>query len=198
MQIENSFEVAAPPNTVWELLLDVEKVAPCMPGAELAEVVDDRSWKGKVTVKLGPVTMSYAGTVVIEERDDANRTVVLKASGTETRGKGVASALVTSTVHDDEGSGTKVDLVMDLTISGAAAQYGRGMIGDVARRLTGEFAACLETMLAPSEGANVHPRSPAAKAVGGLRLGLWALGRALPRLPGRLWGAITSPFRPRP
>ncbi|HXF36599.1 MAG TPA: SRPBCC family protein, partial [Actinomycetota bacterium] len=92
MLIENEFEVPAPVDRLWEHLLDVERVAPCMPGAELTEVVDDRTWKGKVNVKFGPVSLSFAGTVTMEERDDAAHRVVLKAQGMEQKGKGAASA----------------------------------------------------------------------------------------------------------
>lgn len=200
MQLENSFEVPAPPDRAWEYLLDVEQVAPCMPGAELTEVVDERTWKGRVVVKLGPVTLSYAGTVVMEERDDANRRIVLRATGTETRGKGAASALVTSHL-EPEGSGTRVVMHTDLTISGAAAQYGRGMIADVSQRLTNEFARCIAARLsepapaaeggAPAEAAP----PPAAAPVSGIRLGLWALWRAVVRTAGRMWRAVRSPLQ---
>ena len=143
MQIDNEFVVTAPVEQVWDHLLDVEKIAPCAPGAELTEVVDDRTWKGKLNIKVGPVSMSFAGTVTLQERDDAAHRAVLKAEGREQRGRGAASALVTSWAEETEG-GTKVSISTDLTISGAAAQYGRGMIGDVSKRLTGEFARCLQ------------------------------------------------------
>ena len=107
MELENSFEVAAPPERVWEFLLDLERVTPCMPGAELEELVDERTWKGSVTVKLGAVKLSYASTVVIEERDDAAHRVVLKASGREKRGKGMANATINSQV-EPAGDGARV------------------------------------------------------------------------------------------
>lgn len=130
MRIDNEFVVEAPIDRVWEYLLDVEKIAPCAPGAELTEIVDERTWKGKVNVKVGPVAMSFAGTVTLQERNDAAHRAVLKADGREQRGKGAASALVTSRLEGADG-GTRVVIETDLTISGAAAQYGRGMIGDV-------------------------------------------------------------------
>ena len=210
MELENSFEVAAPPERVWEFLLDLERVTPCMPGAELEELVDERTWKGSVTIKLGAVKLSYASTVVIEERDDAAHRVLLKASGREKRGKGMANATITSQV-EPAGDGARVTMATDLTISGAVAQYGRGMIADVSKRLTDEFANCLQAQVAaqPADaapgpepaaeaGAGGPPRAPApapapvpppqAKPIGGIRLALWALVRAIGRLFKRLFG----------
>lgn len=189
MELENSFEVAVPPDRAWDFMLDVERVAPCMPGAELTEIVDDRTWKGKVTVKLGPVSLSYAGTVVMQERDDQARRVVLKADGTETRGKGTASALVTSTMEPTP-EGTRVTIHTDLTLAGAVAQYGRGMIGDVSQRLTDQFAECLAAQLTAPEGE--APPPPEARPVAGIRLGVWAVLRAVARLFRRIWAAITG------
>jgi uncharacterized protein len=161
MQIQNEFVVKAPIDRVWKHMLDVENVAPCMPGAELTEVVDDHTWKGKTNIKIGPVSLSFAGTVVIQERDDAGHRVVLKAQGMEQRGKGAASALATSQLTEVEG-GTKVVLDTDLTISGAVAQYGRGMIADISQRLTREFAQCLEANIIAGEA------EPADGDAGGL------------------------------
>ncbi len=210
MQIDNEFVVTAPLDRLWAYLLDVEKIAPCAPGAELTEVVDERTWKGKMNVKVGPVAMSFAGTVVLQDRDDAAHRAVLKAEGREQRGRGAASALVTARLEEAEG-GTKVFISSELTISGAAAQYGRGMIGDVSKRLTGEFASCLQARMgaqdAPGGGdsSGGEPRSssdpagavtpPAgastrtvAKPVKGFRLAMWALWRAIVRAFGRLFG----------
>lgn len=191
MQLENSLEVALPRAQVWEFMLDVERVAPCMPGAELTEVVDEKTWKGKVAVKLGPVSLSYAGSVVMQERDDDAMRVVLKADGTETKGKGVASALVTSTLEAADAGGTRVRILTDLTLSGAVAQYGRGMIGDVSQRLTDQFAECLAATLTAAESEAPPPQ---AKPVGGIRLGLWAFARAVGRFFGRIWRSIASLF----
>ena len=201
MELENSFEVPAPADRVWEFLLDLERVTPCMPGAELEELVDERTWKGSVTIKLGAVKLSYASTVVIEERDDAARRVVLKASGREKRGKGMANATIDSSVEPGANGVTRVTMATNLTISGAVAQYGRGMIADVSKRLTDEFANCLKAQLADSQpaaaaaagpaagAAPAPPPSPAkAKPIGGIRLGLWALFRAIARAFRRLFG----------
>jgi uncharacterized protein len=194
LELENTFEVPAPPERVWEYLLDLERVTPCMPGAELTELPDERSWKGKMNVKLGAVSLSYAATVVIDERDDEARRVALKASGRETRGRGMANATINSSVQPAADGGTRVTMHTDLTISGAVAQYGRGMIADVSKRLTGEFADCLRARIAaPPEGGEAT--APAAKPISGVRLALWAIVRALRGLLARIGRAVRSPFR---
>jgi uncharacterized protein len=193
MELENAFDVAAPPASVWEFLLDLEQVTPCMPGGELEELVDERTWKGNVAVKLGAVSLTYAATVVIDERDDANRRVVLKADARETRGKGTASATIQSSVDPAGNAGAHVGMITDLTVTGAVAQYGRGMIADVSKRLTDEFANCLSARLAGPEEGNAEPA--AAKTIGGLRLGLWAFFRAVGRFFKRIGRAIAAPFR---
>jgi carbon monoxide dehydrogenase subunit G len=162
MRLENSFEVDAPVDRVWSYLLDVEKVTPCMPGASITERVDDDNFKGKVTVKLGPVSLTYAGKVAFVERDEAARRVVMKGQGTEQRGKGAASATITSTLHDHDGK-TKVDIVQELNVQGQAAQFGRGMMQDVSARLTRQFAECLQKNM----GAEQAARAPASAAGGG-------------------------------
>jgi uncharacterized protein len=203
MHIENQFEVKAPIEAVWSYLLDVERVAPCMPGAELTEVVDENTYKGKAGVKLGPVSMSFSGTVVLQERNEAERRVVMKADGREQRGKGAASALVTSSLEAVDG-GTKVDVVAELTITGAIAQYGRGMIQDISQKLAQEFAECLQANIAAEQAAKAAPSgegggaeagsaAPAApvataRPVKGIRLGLWAFWRAVVRFFRRLFG----------
>jgi len=201
MRIDNQFTVQAPVERVWDYMLDVEKVAPCMPGAELTEVVDDHTWKGKTNIKVGPVALSFAGTVVMQERDDVGHRVVLNAQGMEQRGKGAASALVVSRLEPVEG-GTKVALEADLTISGAVAQYGRGMISDISQRLTNEFARCLEASInaesaeagPPAAGGSSVPGDPGPGAgpVKGFRLGLWAFWRAVVRFFGRLFGGSAT------
>jgi carbon monoxide dehydrogenase subunit G len=200
--IENAIEIPAAPDRVWDYLLDVERVAPCMPGAELTEVVDDRTWRGKVAVKLGPVSLSFAGTVVLKEQDPEARTVVLKADGRETKGKGTASALVTSRLEDVDGGATRVVIETDLSISGSLVQFGRGMIADVSQRMAGRFAECLASRMAAEAAAATPGTVPAAlpraaEPVGGLRLAIWALVRAIGRALGRLGRAIASPFRRR-
>jgi uncharacterized protein len=162
MQIQNDFIVDAPLERVWSYVLDVTKVAPCMPGAELTETVDDTTWKGKVAIKLGPVSMGFAGTVTMTERDDQAHHVVLKADGREQRGRGAASALITADMMADAGGGTKVAFITDLTITGAAAQYGRGMIQDISAKMTGEFASCLKANIGAEEAAAVQAEQAAS------------------------------------
>ena len=151
MQIENEFTVPAPIDEVWLHLLDVERVAPCMPGAELTESVDESTWKGKVNMRLGPVSLSFAGVVTMEDRDDAAHRVVLRAKGMEQKGKGAANASVTSWLETGENE-TTVKMVADVQLTGSVAQLSRGLLPEVSRKLTGEFAECLRTsMLAGSE-----------------------------------------------
>lgn len=212
MLIENDFEVPAPTETVWDYMLDIEKVVPCMPGAALTETVDDTHWKGKLTMKLGPVSLNFKGKVEMTERDDSAHRVVLKASGMEARGKGAASATVTSTLESFDG-GTRVHVVQDLKISGQAAQFSRGMMQDVSTKLTKQFADCLKANMsiddattstpeATTEAASDEPsavdelsRTPPrveAKPVGGIGLVLSALASAIARFFKRLFGRKDS------
>jgi carbon monoxide dehydrogenase subunit G len=194
MELRDRFSVEAPIDLVWAHLLDVTKVAPCVPGAKLTETVDDTTWKGTVAVKLGPVSMSFSGNVSIAERDDARHHVVLKADGREQRGRGAASALVTADLRED-GTATDVSFVTDLTITGAAAQYGRGMIQDISSKLTGQFADCVRqniiAELAPAPASQAPAGSPpraAAAPAKGIRLAVWAMWRAVVRFFRRLTG----------
>ncbi len=198
MLIEDTFTVRTPVDHLWGFVQDVERIAPCMPGAELTEVVDDRTWKGKVHVKFGPVQMVFSGTVVMEERDDSAHRAKLSAKGTEQRGKGVASAKVESWLEPAGDAGTTVHIRSDLTITGAAAQLSRGLLPEVSKLLTKQFAECLEATLnaepddAPDptmREAEAEP-TPAAtpKAVGGFGLGLRALWASIARFFSRLFG----------
>lgn len=197
MKLENSFEVPAPPDLVWAYLIDVERVVPCMPGAELTEVVDETTWKGEVRVTLGPVSLTYKGTVDVQERDDEARAMKMRAKGTEATGKGMAQATVTSTVMASD-DGSRVEILTDLVITGAAAQFGRGMVADVSQRFTDEFAECLSRRMAGpqdegAEGAEGEAgASPATKPISGIRVGLWALWRAVVRFFRRIWKALTG------
>ena len=199
MHIENEFSVAAPPEDVWAFLLDVERVAPCMPGAELTEAVDDTTWKGRVNVALGPVSMSFAGTVRLEERDDAARRVRLRADGMEQRGKGAATASVSSWL-EPSGGGTTVSMRADVTLTGTAAQLSRGLLPEISKKLTQQFADCLQARLSETRGSaaaaapNV-PSAPEAATAGtqaspvrGVRLGLRAAWSLLLRWIGRRFG----------
>ncbi len=202
MLIENEFQVQAPVDHLWSYLLDVEKVAPCAPGAELTEIVDDRNWKGKILMKLGPISLSFAGTVTMEERDDVAHRVVLKAAGMEQRGKGAAHANVTSWLEPGDGV-TTVKMQADITLTGAVAQLSRGLLPDVTKKLTQQFAECLHrSMLAqetaaalgaePGTAPVAAPAVTAAKPVGGIRLGLWAIFKSLGRSFSRLFRRKSS------
>ncbi len=202
MEIDNSFEVPVPVPEAWTLLMDIERITPCVPGAELTEVVDDRTYKGKIAVRLGPVNLTFSGQARFEEMDEAAHIAQIKAQGTDARGRGGAQADVTLRIEATEG-GARVLIHTELQLSGAVAQYGRGagMVADLAQHLIGQFADCLETqILGPAQAAATEPaeaRGEAAAAeaaptpaapvqVGGLGLKvLWnAIVRGLKRLFG--------------
>ena len=146
MQIENSFAVKAPPDRVYEFLLDVNNVVSCVPGAELSEVVDPNTFKGKVRIKVGPVTVNYNGTARITSRDADTRTATLEAEGRETTGSGTAQATTIMAVAAD-GAASKVTLTTDFTVVGRIAQFGRGIMEDVSRHLVGQAAECIQSKL---------------------------------------------------
>ena len=162
MELNNEFRVAVPMAKTWEVLTDVERVAPCLPGATLLSV-DGDEFTGAVKVKVGPITVSYKGEAAFQEKDAAARRVVLKASGKETRGNGNAAALVTAQLKD-EGDATLVVITTDLTISGKAAQFGRGVLADVAGNLIGQFAKSLEASVVGNAAPASATAAPAADA----------------------------------
>jgi len=149
MEFDNSFEVPLPPEQAWPVLMDVRRIAPCMPGAELTEVVDDRTYKGKISVRLGPVALTFAGVVTFDEVDDENRKARLRAQGIDAKGRGSAQAGATFRL-EPSATGSKVLVHTDLTLSGAVAQYGRGvgMIQATASALMKQFADNLKKQLA--------------------------------------------------
>ena len=146
MQLENSFQVGAPPDKVFGYLLDVNKVVGCVPGAELTEVVDQTTFKGKVKVKVGPITVAYSGTARISERDDAHRSATLSADGRETTGSGSARATATMKVQP-AGEGSLVEIITEYHVAGRVAQFGRGVMEDVSKRLIKDMATCIQTNL---------------------------------------------------
>lgn len=147
MRIEDRFTVSLPIDETWKVFLDVERIAPCMPGAQLQEMTDDE-YRGVVKVKLGAITAQYKGVVRFEEVDEAAHRMVLRAEGRETRGQGNAAATVVATLSPASDGGTDVAIETDLTITGRIAQFGRGVMADVSSKLLGEFARCLEDDLA--------------------------------------------------
>jgi uncharacterized protein len=153
MELTNDFRVGVPVDRAWEVLTDVELIAPCMPGAQLQEVEGDE-YRGVVKVKVGPVTAQYKGAAKFVERDEAGRKLVLRAEGRETRGQGNANATITAQLTPD-GEGTAVSVVTDLTVTGRVAQFGRGVMADVSSKLLGQFVDCLENKLlvAPADAA---------------------------------------------
>jgi len=138
VKIEDSFRVDVPVDEAWKVLLDLERIAPCLPGAQLTEVEGDE-YRGTVKIKVGPITAQYKGVAKIEEADEANHKVVLQAEGRDTRGQGNASATVIATLVPD-GTGTTVNIDTDLNITGKVAQFGRGVMADVSSKLLGQFA----------------------------------------------------------
>lgn len=185
MQINSEFTVGAPIQEVWNYMLDVRRVAPCMPGAELTEVVNDRQFKGRVKVKMGPVALAFAGTINMIERNDAAHRVVMKASGAEEKGKGQAEATVTSYMQP-EGNGTRVVVQQDISMSGAVAQYGARMIQDATNVLMKQFVSCMQADLARARsGAPAGSAPRAAKPVSGLTLGFQAFLMSIKRLFSR-------------
>ena len=152
MQLENSFSVSAPPERVFAYLLDINKVVGCVPGAELSEVVDPTTFKGKVKVKVGPITVAYSGTARITDRDDAARSAAIEAEGRETTGPGSARAKALMKVDAEaEGGGSVVKITTDYSIAGRVAQFGRGVMEDVSRRIVNEMAACIKANVEGSE-----------------------------------------------
>src|SRR5689334_14613771 len=143
MKLENEFRVDVPVDEAWRILLDVERIAPCMPGAELQEIEGDE-YRGVVKVKVGPITAQYKGAATIQTADEAARRIVLKASGRDTRGQGNASATVTADLADQGGGETEVKISTDLTVTGKVAQFGRGVMQEVSGKLLGQFVQCLE------------------------------------------------------
>ena len=156
MLIENEFSINAPIDQAWNTLLDLERVAPCLPGAALEEVVGDGEYKGQMVTKLGPVTVRYRGTIKIQESDRASYRAVMKADGKETRGQGSASATITATLREEGGS-TAVRVETDARITGKVAQFGRGIMQEVASKLMQQFATCLETEILAPAGAATEP-----------------------------------------
>lgn len=169
MEFDNSFEVPLPPEHAWPVLMNIRGIAPCMPGAQLTEVVDERTYKGNISVRLGPVALTFGGLVKFEEIDDANRTARVRAQGNDAKGRGSASAAATFRL-EPTAAGSKVLVHTDLTLSGAVAQYGRGvgMIQATATALMNQFANNLKKQLAspPAEGeaAAAKPISAASLA----------------------------------
>jgi uncharacterized protein len=187
MKLEHSFEVAAPLERVWQKLIEVDQVAPCLPGAEITEVGENGTYHGTFSVRLGPTTAAYRGQLAMEEVDESAHRVVMRASGQDKRGQGSAKAAIVSTMSEAAGV-TTVEVETDFTITGRLASFGRGgMIQDISNRLLRDFSDCLQkTIEAPAADAGAEaPPPPPAKPVGGFSLALRALWDRVRRLLGR-------------
>jgi len=156
--------------------MDVPRVIPCMPGATLTETVDDSNWKAKMNVKLGPISLTFDTDVKREAADEAARKAKLSAKAREARGRGAAQATIESSLSELE-NGTQVDVVTDLMLTGAVAQYGRGIVEDVSQQMVQSFSECLKAQLVASPEEAEAAVASQAKPVGGLRLGLGAMWR---------------------
>ena len=190
MEFDNSFEVPLAPEAAWPLLMDIRRIAPCMPGAELTEVVDERTYKGKIAVRLGPVALAFAGLVKFEELDSGNRTARVKAQGSDAKGRGGANATASFRLEAAPG-GSKVLVHTDLALSGAVAQYGRGVgiVQATAAQIMREFAANLRAQIAgeshvDTAAADAPTAPPPAKPISGFAL-----------MAKVIWDAIRSWFR---
>jgi carbon monoxide dehydrogenase subunit G len=185
MKLENEFTVPASIDEAWQVLLDVERVAPCLPGATVEPAGDDGEFNGAMTVKIGPITARYKGSVKIQEADEAQRRAVMRAQAKDARGQGTAAATITSTMVET-GEGTRVTVVTDMRVTGPAAQFGRGVMQDVSAKMMRQFAECLAQQMtgpAPAEepatatapsaggevltGADAGPSEPTAPSAGG-------------------------------
>jgi uncharacterized protein len=189
MQFENRFDVPASPDAAWNLLTDVPAVLPCMPGAELLEVVDRDSWKARLKVRLGPISLQFLADLSRERTEPGDRQAVLSVNAREAKGRGTARATITSTVEEANG-GSRVSIVTELALRGPLTQYGRVAVEPVAQQLTEKFAACISQKLVPSAGERAEdalPRPPTTAAVVGKPKPI----QGLRVLVGALWHALT-------
>ncbi len=193
MLIDNEFTVAQPVDKVWEFFGNIPQVALCLPGAELTEDLGDGAYEGKVGISMGPVKMAFDGAAKILERNDASKTMVIDGAGADQKGRGNAKLLLTAQLQP-AGQGTKVSMVQDIQLSGAAAQYGRGMISDVSAVLMGQFAANMQERIAAIESGVSLDSLGSAKSASGFAIGLQALRMALMRVARRFF----APYQPTP
>ena len=180
MQIQNHFDIPIPPAAAWPILMNVPDTAACFPGASNIEPTGDDQYKGRVTVKLGPLTMVFAGNLRIEDRDDAAHGAVIKAAWSETRGRGNANTVTRFALSEQDG-GTRVTLTSDLQLAGQVAQYGRGvgMISAISEQLIATFAQNLRARIQVVEAGGFPAEAPAAGEISGLTLMAKALGSRL-------------------
>jgi len=168
IELDNSFTVPVPPEKAWDVLLDVERIAPCMPGASVLSISDDgNEIEGQVKVKLGPLSLSYKGTAKFTDKDQANRTIAIEATGKETRGAGTASANVQATLKPADAGSTLVSIHTSLNVTGRPAQFGRSLLPEVSGKLIAQFASNLEALIASDSAAAAAPEETASPEADG-------------------------------
>ena len=192
MLIKNDFEVAVPVDKVWRFFDDIPQVAACLPGTELTDDLGDDKYAGTVAIRMGPVKLQFDGTAEIKERDDANQRIVVDAAGADEKGRGQAAMLVTAQLVPTS-AGTRVQVEQDLQLSGAAAQYGRGMISDVTAVLMRDFAGNMQSRITAIDRGVSPDQVTAAKPASGLAIGARAAWMALGRVARRFF----LPYQPR-
>ena len=190
MKINNEFTVGVPIQRAWDVMLDLQKIAPCLPGAAIQEEKADGEYDGTMKVKIGPITANYKGTVKVEEADEENHRAVLQATGRDARGQGTASATIVSTLQEEGGDSTKVNVETDMKLTGRAAQFGRGIAQDVATKMLNQFAECLEREISAGagEGAGEGAAESAAPTETSADSGDGAGSRETPTAAGRAGG----------
>ena len=169
IELDNSFTVPVPPEKAWDVLLDVERIAPCMPGASVLSISDDgNEIEGQVKVKLGPLSLTYKGTAKFTDKDQANHAIAIEATGKETRGAGTASANVQAVLKPGDAAGsTLVSIHTSLNVTGRPAQFGRSLLPEVSGKLISQFAANLEALIASGNAAPAAAEETAAPESGG-------------------------------
>ena len=199
MQLENSFTVPAPPDVAWAILLDVPRIAPCMPGAELTETIGERTYRGNAKLRVGPVSLMFSGQAEITEIDEANRTAMVKAKGNDTKGRGAAEARVVFTLVA-EGDASRVDISSEIDLTGSIAQYGRasGLIDAIAGQIISDFAQNLEAEVgAAGDATGDDGESPAATTTQAARVNAAASDNAISGISlffRALWSMIRGAF----
>jgi uncharacterized protein len=192
MLIKSGFDVAQPVDKVWQFFDDIPGVAACLPGAELTQDLGDNKYLGKVAIRMGPVRLQFGGTARIQERDDTAKRIVVDAAGADEKGRGNASMLITATLSPARG-GTRVEVTQDLQLSGAAAQYGRGMISDVTEILMRDSATNMQTRIdAKAKGIALDKAGSASAS--GFAIALRAARLAI----GRVFRRFFLPYQPKP
>jgi carbon monoxide dehydrogenase subunit G len=191
MLIKSGFEVAQPVDRVWRFFDDIHQVAACLPGAELTDDLGDDKYLGRVAVRMGPVRLQFSGTAEIKERDEAAKRIVVNAAGSDDKGRGQARMLVTAILVGERG-GTRVDVTQDLEVSGAAAQYGRGMISDVTAILMRDFASTVQARIDAIDRGVSPDNIGSTRTASGFAIALRAARLALARVLRRFF----LPYRP--